>query len=163
MDPYLNHEYEENPERPGTVKRFFFACAGAYLRILEATPSEHAKYVGIGATIFLTGCMAVISGTFALYTLVPNLLVAIPGGLLWGALIFNLDRYIVSSIRKEGRFWYEFGLALPRLGLAVLISFDHQAHRGGAVHQSDRFGAFCLCDRAGKRSCPRPRSQVGLG
>jgi len=123
MDPYLNHEYEENPERPGTVKRFFFACAGAYLRILEATPSEHAKYVGIGATIFLTGCMAVISGTFALYTLVPNLLVAIPGGLLWGALIFNLDRYIVSSIRKEGRFWYEFGLALPRLGLAVLISF----------------------------------------
>lgn len=121
MDPYL--PYDEPRSQPGTLKRFFFACAGAYVRILEETPSEHAKYVGIGATIFLTGCLAIISGSFAVYTLVPNLLVAILAGILWGALIFNLDRYIVSSIRKEGRFWQEFGLALPRLALAVLISF----------------------------------------
>lgn len=121
MDAYT--PYDEPQKRPGTLKRFFFACAGAYMRILDETPSEHAKYVGIGATIFLTGCMAIISGTFAVYTLVPNLFVAIPAGILWGALIFNLDRYIVSSIRKEGRFWHEFGMALPRLLLAVLISF----------------------------------------
>lgn len=120
MDTY--QPYSEAIERPGTVKRFFFACAGAYLRILEVTPSEHAKYVGIGATIFLTGCLAVISGSFAVYTLVPNVWAAIPAGLMWGALIFNLDRYIVSSIRKEGRVWHEFGMALPRLLLAVLIS-----------------------------------------
>ncbi len=120
MDPYLS--YDESREKPGTIKRFFFACAGAYLRLLEETPSEHSKYVGIGATIFLTACLAVISGTFAVFTLVPNLFVAIPAGILWGALIFNLDRYIVSSIRKEGRFWYEFGLALPRIALAILIS-----------------------------------------
>lgn len=107
---------------PGKVKRFFFACAGAYVRILEVTPSEHTKYVGIGATIFLTACMAVISGSFAIYTLVENALVSFFFGLLWGALIFNLDRYIVSSIRKEGRPWFEIGLALPRMILAVLIS-----------------------------------------
>ncbi|MEM6806305.1 MAG: DUF4407 domain-containing protein, partial [Bacteroidota bacterium] len=107
---------------PGKFKRFFFACAGAYVRILEVTPSEHTKYVGIGATIFLTACLAVISGSFAIYTLVENALVAFMFGLLWGALIFNLDRYIVSSIRKEGRPWFEIGLALPRLILAVLIS-----------------------------------------
>jgi hypothetical protein len=123
MDSFPSYAaYDQPDERPSTVKRFFFACAGAYLRILEVTPSEHAKYVGIGATIFLTGCLAIISGSFAVYTLVPNVLVAIPAGLLWGALIFNLDRYIVSSIRKEGKSWQEFGMALPRLILAVLIS-----------------------------------------
>lgn len=118
---YLN-DYEQEVEKPGTVKRFFFACAGAYLRILEVCPTEHTKYVGIGATIFLTACLAVLSGSFAIYTLVPNPWVAGMFGLLWGALIFNLDRYIVSSIRKEGRTWHELGMAMPRLILAVLIS-----------------------------------------
>lgn len=92
------------------------------MRILEVCPSEHTKYVGIGATIFLTACLAVISGTFAIHTLVDNLFFSFLFGLLWGALIFNLDRYIVSSLRKEGKFWHEFGLAFPRLILAVLIS-----------------------------------------
>ncbi|MCB0851197.1 MAG: DUF4407 domain-containing protein, partial [Bacteroidetes bacterium] len=76
----------------------------------------------IGATIFLTACMAVISGSFAIYSLIQNRIIAFFFGLLWGAMIFNLDRYIVSSIRKEGKTWHELGLALPRLILAVLIS-----------------------------------------
>lgn len=125
MEPYHSFwdpSFQEAPEPPGPLKRFFFACAGAYTKILEACPSEHAKYVGIGATIFLTACLAVISGSFAVMTLVESPLIAVGAGLLWGALIFNLDRYIVSSIRKEGRFWYEFGLALPRLLLALVIS-----------------------------------------
>lgn len=117
---YIDHN--EVPEKMGSVKRFFFACAGAYLRILEVCPSEHTKYVGIGATIFLTACLAVISGTFAIHTLVDSVFLSILFGLLWGALIFNLDRYIISSIRKEGKFWHEFGLAFPRLILAILIS-----------------------------------------
>ncbi|MEO1450265.1 MAG: DUF4407 domain-containing protein [Bacteroidota bacterium] len=124
MDPYENYTdeiYQDEAELSG-VKRFFFACAGAYIKILKAVPSEHSKYVGIGATIFLTACLAVLSGTFAIYTLVENVPLAFLFGLLWGALIFNLDRYIVSSIRKEGRPWAEFGLAFPRLILAVLIS-----------------------------------------
>ncbi|MEL6672544.1 MAG: DUF4407 domain-containing protein [Bacteroidota bacterium] len=127
MDPYATTYYsdgaiENDRQEVGPVKRFFFACAGAYIKILEVTPSEHTKYVGIGATIFLTACLAVISGSFAIYTLVENAFVAFLFGLLWGALIFNLDRYIVSSIRKEGRTWHELGLAMPRMILAVLIS-----------------------------------------
>jgi len=124
MDEYGSYagNYEEDDEKPGGFKRFFFACAGAYMKILNVCPSEHTKYVGIGATIFLTACLAIISGSFAIYTLVDNMLVAFLFGLLWGALIFNLDRYIVSSIRKEGRPWHELGMAFPRLILAVLIS-----------------------------------------
>lgn len=124
MDSY-NRSYdnfEEEYEKPGKVKRFFFACAGAYMKILDACPSEHTKYVGIGATIFLTACLAVISGSFAINTLIDNPIISFFFGLLWGALIFNLDRYIVSSIRKEGKIWHELGLAMPRLLLAILIS-----------------------------------------
>jgi hypothetical protein len=126
MDNYSNYidnsAYDEEVEPISGVKRFFFACAGSYMKILEACPSEHTKYVGIGATIFLTACMAVISGSFAIYSLIQNRIIAFFFGLLWGAMIFNLDRYIVSSIRKEGKAWHELGLALPRLILAVLIS-----------------------------------------
>ncbi|MDP5168811.1 MAG: DUF4407 domain-containing protein [Bacteroidia bacterium] len=121
-EPSWESSYQDAPEKPNALKRFFFACAGAYNKILEACPSEHAKYVGIGATIFLTACLAVISGTFAIMTLVESPMVAVLAGIMWGALIFNLDRYIVSSIRKEGKVWHEVGLAFPRILLAVVIS-----------------------------------------
>ena len=126
MDNYSNYidnnAYDEEVEKISGVKRFFFACAGSYMKILEACPSEHTKYVGIGATIFLTACLAVISGSFAIYSLIQNKIVAVLFGILWGAMIFNLDRYIVSSVRKEGKGWNELGLAMPRLILAILIS-----------------------------------------
>ncbi|MGY8916404.1 MAG: DUF4407 domain-containing protein, partial [Flavobacteriales bacterium] len=43
-------------------------------------------------------------------------------GLIWGLLIFNLDRYIVSTIKKNGRPWSEFFQATPRIILAVIIA-----------------------------------------
>jgi hypothetical protein len=43
-------------------------------------------------------------------------------GIIWGLMIFNLDRYIVSSMRKEGRLISELKMATPRIILAVIIS-----------------------------------------
>ena len=40
----------------------------------------------------------------------------------WGLLIFNLDRFIVSTIKKQGKPWQEFGQAIPRLVLAIIIA-----------------------------------------
>jgi hypothetical protein len=42
--------------------------------------------------------------------------------LVWGLMIFNLDRYIVSSMRKEGTGLDQLKTATPRIVLAVLIS-----------------------------------------
>ncbi|HAT69734.1 MAG TPA: DUF4407 domain-containing protein, partial [Flavobacteriaceae bacterium] len=39
---------------------------------------------------------------YALYTVFDNYFAAIGFGLVWGLLIFNLDRYIVSTIKKTG-------------------------------------------------------------
>jgi hypothetical protein len=104
------------------ITQFFWVCSGAHLKTLEKSPSEASKYAGIGATIFFTGVFAAIAAGYALYTVFDNVYWAIIFGLVWGLMIFNLDRYIVSSMRKEGSGWKQFTTAIPRLILALLIS-----------------------------------------
>ncbi len=90
--------------------------------MLERAPVETNKYAGIGGTIFFTGLLAALSGGYALWTVFSQWWAAILFGLIWGLMIFNLDRYIVSSMKKRERFWDEFKMALPRLVLAVIIA-----------------------------------------
>lgn len=101
---------------------FFWLCSGADIALLKKCPTEKSKYVGIGATVFFTGLFAALAGGYAMYTVFDNAWVAGVSGLLWGLLIFNLDRFIVSSMRKEGKFSRELFMALPRILLAILIS-----------------------------------------
>lgn len=42
--------------------------------------------------------------------------------LLWGSIIFNLDRFLVSSIKKEGPFSKQLSLAIPRFLLAAVLA-----------------------------------------
>ncbi len=104
------------------VISFFWFCSGADTEILKKCPSETAKYTGIGATVFFTGVFAFLSASYALYTVFENFFTSIAFGIVWGLMIFNLDRFIVSSMRKEGRAGREFAMAIPRLILAILIS-----------------------------------------
>jgi len=104
------------------LKHFFWLCSGTHLAILKKCESEASKYVGIGATVFFTGVFAAMAAAYALYTVFDNYWIASALGLVWGFMIFNLDRYIVSSMRKEGNSKREFLTALPRIILAVIIS-----------------------------------------
>ncbi|ARS36735.1 DUF4407 domain-containing protein [Pontibacter actiniarum] len=105
------------------MKQFFWWCAGADDTILEkCSKSEHVKYAGVGATVLFTGLLASISGGYALYTVFGSLPMAVAFGLLWGAVIFNLDRFIVSTLRKEGKFWKELLQVMPRLLLALVLA-----------------------------------------
>ncbi len=105
-----------------SITRFFWFCSGANFAILKRTPTESNKYVGIGATVFFTGVLAALAAGYALFTVFQTLLPAIFFGLLWGMMIFNLDRFIVSSMRKKENAWTEWKLAIPRLVLAVLLA-----------------------------------------
>lgn len=95
---------------------------------------EHTKYAGIGATVLSTAVLASLSGSYAIYTTFRSVPISVCLGIVWGLIIFNLDRYIVSSIRRQrinptlsrkeravvrAR---EISRALPRLLLAVFIS-----------------------------------------
>lgn len=104
------------------LKNFFLICSGANSSVLKRTPTEINRFVGIGATIFFTGLFAALAGAYALYTVFDNYFTAIFFGLLWGLMIFNLDRYIVSTIKKKGSFFRDIMSAFPRLVLAVLIA-----------------------------------------
>lgn len=91
--------------------------------ILDSCSSgEKNKYAGIGATVFFTALMAFLASAYALYTVFDNVYAAIGFGLLWGLLIFNLDRFIVSTIKKRNSFRSEFLQATPRIILAVIIA-----------------------------------------
>jgi hypothetical protein len=104
------------------ITSFFLVCSGSGSSMLEKCPSETSKYAGMGATIFFTGLFAALAAGYALYTVFDNIWIALTLGVVWGMMIFNLDRYIVSSMRKEGNFRRELLSATPRIILAVIIS-----------------------------------------
>ncbi len=104
------------------LSRFFWFCSGANFSILKRTPTESNKYIGIGATVFFTGVLAAIAAGYALFTVFESIWPALFFGILWGMMISNLDRFIVSSMRKKENAWTEWKLAIPRLVLAVLLA-----------------------------------------
>lgn len=108
-----------------SLSRFFWFCSGVHITTLEKHPTEHNKYIGIGATIFFTGLFAALSGGYAMYFVFKGdtaaVLFAIFFGLIWGLAIFNMDRYIVSSINKNVSSNKQILQATPRILLAIMI------------------------------------------
>ncbi|MBP1839141.1 DUF4407 domain-containing protein [Formosa algae] len=105
------------------LKQFFILCSGADQSILKSCSNgEQNKYAGIGATVFFTALMASIAAGFALQMVFNNLVSAIFFGIIWGLLIFNLDRFIVSTLKKRQSFLNEFLQVIPRLLLALIIA-----------------------------------------
>ncbi|MBK8807210.1 MAG: DUF4407 domain-containing protein [Bacteroidales bacterium] len=120
------------------IQHFLCICAGVDKEVLKQCPTEWNKYTGIGATILFTGILASLSGGFALYTVFRNgeltntdvsaLFPAFMFGVLWGLIIFNLDRFIVSTFRKyeSDTWWIKTGKELlqasPRIILAIIIA-----------------------------------------
>lgn len=105
------------------LKQFFILCSGADRDLLEGcSEGEQTKYVGIGATVFFTAVMAFLASAYALFTVFDSIYPALIFGLVWSSLIFNLDRFIVSTIKKRDRLMDEFLQATPRIILAIIIA-----------------------------------------
>ena len=105
------------------LQSFFILCSGADKDLLEGcSQGEKTKFVGIGATVFFTAVMAFLASAYALFTVFDSEYPAIAFGLVWSLLIFNLDRFIVSTIRKRDRLSAELLQATPRILLAIIIA-----------------------------------------
>ena len=121
--------------------RVLWYAAGGDRYILErATYADQVKYMTLGGVIFATSFMAAMSGGYAFYTIfsprsfgVEDTTVftdvvyySIVFGLFWGVMIFNLDRFIVSSTGKgdgtEEITWKEFKGAIPRIIMGTIIA-----------------------------------------
>lgn len=107
------------------IRNFFWFCAGVNRRLLLECDTEFAKYFAIGATVFFTACFAAVSGAYALFFVFSGssyaVWAAVCFGILWGLTIFNIDRYLVISIKKENKPGKELLTALPRILLAMMI------------------------------------------
>jgi hypothetical protein len=126
--------------RAGFVTRLLWSCAGADASVLESCPhSDSVKFQGMGGVVLATAVLAFASGSYAFYTVfepktgtalardlhMPTAILAGVAGIIWGLVIFNLDRFIVSSTGKgDGTERITFGelfRALPRLVMAILL------------------------------------------
>jgi hypothetical protein len=123
--------------------RFLWWCAGADPHFMKESPmQDRVKYAGIGGIVFATGVLAAFSGGFAFHTIfgpkgdavdigalttLADIIGSSIFGFLWGLIIFNLDRFIVSSTGKgdgtDNITLKEFGQALPRIIIAVILGF----------------------------------------
>jgi hypothetical protein len=105
-----------------TDSNFLWWCAGAHQKLLKGFSSEHTKYAGLGGVLLATFVLATLSSGYAVYSVFGNWLWTIAFALIWGLIIFNFDRFLVSTMRKYGvsrrkQIW----MAIPRLALALLI------------------------------------------
>jgi len=105
-------------------RHFLWWCSGAYQDLLKDCPSEQTKYAGLGGVLLATFTLAALSAGYAIYSVFNNPLWAIVFAIVWGLIIFNFDRFLVSTMRKYGvSLRKQIWMATPRLALALLIGF----------------------------------------
>jgi hypothetical protein len=138
---------------PGSnrIKRLFWMIAGADRYLLErSTYGDQIKYLCLGGIILATGIMAGLAGGYAFYTIfeprgnaldfktvssvagtyqhtdIGTAIRATIFGIVWGLIIFNIDRFIVTSTGKgdgtEEITRKELVGALPRIIMGAIIA-----------------------------------------
>jgi hypothetical protein len=156
LDPYdYDYEPDSGHTFLGKIRQKFIQLlwfsAGADRQILMRCPhSERVKYLGLGGVVLATALLAFSSGSYAFFTVfgpkVSNIFdpsqqslsifnsadylfgvfESIFAGSLWALVIFNLDRFIVTStghgdgtetITKD-----EFKNGIPRIILAIVVA-----------------------------------------
>jgi hypothetical protein len=116
------YSYDSFGSRKNRNSNFLWWCAGVHQKLLKQFPSEQVKYAGLGGVLLATFVLATLSSGYAIYSIFGNWIWTIAFALVWGFIIFNFDRFLVSTMRKygvsKGR---QLTMALPRLALALLI------------------------------------------
>ena len=110
-----------NTYKMNWFQHFLMICSGGNIHLLKKSPTEWNKFAGIGGIVLFTAIFATLSAGYAMFTVFDNVWTAVGFGVLWGLMIFNLDRYIVSSIKKTGTWWNQILMTIPRLILATFL------------------------------------------
>ena len=122
----VSNDEKEKKDKLFWLNKFFMRCAGADIEALSLSVcrTDRAKYAGMGGTIFFTALMATLSAGYALFSVFHNYYYAVGLGIIWGLLIFNLDRFIVNTMYSDGKetiSWREFYCGLPRIIMAIFL------------------------------------------
>lgn len=116
---------QPRPPRPqGWFWRRLAILGGADGAILDRVPSEQPRFVQMFFVLAGTALVSALSMLFALTTGVQVLVwIAVPLAVVWALLIFNLDRFLTSTMRSTRSVWRLLGLAIPRVLMAAIIGF----------------------------------------
>tara|TARA_R110000737_G_scaffold336727_1_gene356396 strand:+ start:7445 stop:8677 length:1233 start_codon:yes stop_codon:yes gene_type:complete len=136
----MKNNYYESP-KAGKLMRMFWKAAGADQYLLErSTYSDQIKYFCLGGIVLATGVMAGLAGGYAIYTIfeprvdgplndevhIPTMIMSFFFGIIWGLIIYNIDRFIVTSTGKgdgtEAITKQEIKSAIPRIIMGVIIA-----------------------------------------
>jgi hypothetical protein len=95
---------------------------GADGSVLDEVPNETPRFVQMFFVLAGTALVSAISMMFALMTGVRVAAwVAVPLAIVWALIIFNLDRFLTSTMRSTRNVWRLIGLAIPRVIMAAII------------------------------------------
>jgi hypothetical protein len=108
--------------------RFLTWCAGSSEKILTScSQQELNRHSRIGVFVLLTTFLAFSTTYYCASTISEgNVAFAMGIAAAWAVLIFNLDRYLISTIpltQVGSIFKYKISAILPRLVLSMLIGF----------------------------------------
>jgi hypothetical protein len=151
----MKNDYYQSP-KPSWLMRQFWKAAGADRYLLErSTYSDQIKYFCLGGIVIATGVMAGLAGGYAIYTIfepkdgialngmltaedvangkaakdfihMPTFYLSVVFGTIWGIIIYNIDRFIVTSTGKgdgtEAITRQEIKSALPRIVMGLIIA-----------------------------------------
>ncbi len=105
------------------MKKLLWWCAGANIKILEACPTEQAKYQAIGSIVLLNATLAGLAGGYTLYfAFFSYSAFAVLFGGIWGICILSVDRYIVASLVRRKNSGIPFMIAIPQILFAIFIA-----------------------------------------
>lgn len=117
---------KESYSQSKAFRDFFWNISGVDKELLKkCSISEQNKYFGIGFLIFSISIIAAFSGGYAVYTTTGNVPISVFLGALWGVIILNVDRLLISTMKKDpnNSKWKELRQAIPRFILALAIAF----------------------------------------
>ena len=136
----MKRDYYVTPKSSWFMRLFWQAAGGDRFILERATYSDQIKYFCLGGVIIATGVMAGLAGGYAFYTIfsprgyamevtdfsLSTTILSVVFGILWGLMIFNIDRFIVTSTGKgdgtEAITWKEFKGAIPRIIMGAIIA-----------------------------------------
>jgi hypothetical protein len=117
---------------------FFVWAAGSDREVLDRCgQSEHIKHAGYGGLVLVPALLGLFSMVYAISTLTDKWWVYTSAGVVWAAIVFVFDRFIVSTFRKSdsprkdmlsflfaSRLFFSIGIGIVISHPTVLLVFD---------------------------------------
>lgn len=104
---------------------FFWLISGSEIHALKDCKNDYNRHATMGFILFMTWLFASFAGGFAGWYFGHSLKSAFGFGVLWGLMIYAIDRGMVISLKKnptltKQQFWFPF---LTRAILGIVIAF----------------------------------------